>query len=56
MSKSVINASKTQCITLRMNEEKVNSLEKLSKQQNVSKNKIIIKCIEFAINHMTSES
>ena len=55
MSKSVLNLSKTQCITLRLNESKVKSIEKLSKQNNMSKNKFIIKCIEFAINHMHAD-
>lgn len=55
MSKSVSNFSKTQCITLRLNEEKVKSIEKLSSQNNMSKNKFITKCIEFAISHMPQD-
>lgn len=56
MSKSVLNTSKTQCITLRINEEKVKSIEKLATKNNMSKNKFIIKCVEFAINHMVPET
>ncbi len=56
MSKSVLNTSKTQCITLRINEEKLKSIEKLAIKNKMSKNKFIIKCVEFAINHMVSES
>lgn len=56
MSKSVGKSSKTQCITLRIKEDKFKYIEKLSRQNNVSKNNFIVKCIDFALNNLSSEN
>ena len=42
--------------TIRLKNNTLKKIEKLSKQSNLSVNRIINECLEYALNHLTDDS
>ncbi|MDQ5983772.1 MAG: hypothetical protein RUMPE_00800 [Eubacteriales bacterium SKADARSKE-1] len=51
MSKNIPKSSKSQIITIRINKNKIEIIGNISKNKKISRNKLIIQFIEFALKH-----
>jgi len=44
-----------QIISLRLEENKLQQIDRISTQRNLSRNEFLVQCIDFALNHITDD-
>lgn len=55
MNNFIPKQEKTDIISLRIDIEKIQLLDELSQKNGLSRNKFIIQCIDFALEHLPDE-
>ena len=55
MSNFIPKEYKTATITIRLNKEKIEKIDKLAAKSNLSRSKFISQCIDFALAHMLNK-